>query len=335
MLATSYFKFLPNSSLVGNSFLWARQRPNSLKLAKNGKLNCRYKNFLTCFWFFLRSFSTTEQKKEAVVQDVSRLHAKVVRTARVKMDRTTKRFYKTVSVEVTPTGWVIKLDNYKVLSAQDHVVNVPSQELAFAVAAEWECQHTVIDLYRMPLFHLASTATDITLEDVEHYNKQIMEIFENDDFCVRDSLKTSTLGIEQREHHQAFVDWFERHFKLPLSVGIHNENFHQPQKTRTFLEAAVSQLDDWTLTGLHALTSRLQSFVGALAVWNYEFSVQQVIDAALIEQIISEKKHGFIPGEHDIERALFFNEVTAASLFLHLLPSTPINRQTLELFQKK
>jgi hypothetical protein len=66
---------------------------------------------------------------------------------------------------------------------------------------------------------------------------------------VRDPLNNSTLGTIQQEQHQKFVEWFERHFDLPLTVDVHSNEFHQPQKTRTFLEKSISQLDDWALTG--------------------------------------------------------------------------------------
>jgi hypothetical protein len=31
-------------------------------------------------------------------------------------------------------------------------------------------------------FHLASTATDLTLNDADLFNSQILEVFDNDDF---------------------------------------------------------------------------------------------------------------------------------------------------------
>jgi hypothetical protein len=189
---------------------------------------------------------------------------------------------------------------------------------------------------------------------------------------MRDKYATSILGARQIMLHQPWIDWFRKQYDLPINVSS-GYNFRQPAETVRALEVStlrlklkprsvltfcnknvLNEMDDWTLTGLHALVTHMHSFVGALGLWHRAFSldvraeirtviitihkrislinllIKNGIEAALVEQAVSERRDGFVTGEHDLNRAFSNVELTSDTLFLHTLPSPPLNRETFQ-----
>ena len=75
------------------------------------------------------------------------------------------RFYKSVDVERAPEGvsndlatnceWVIKLDSRTLRTPLRKIVTLPTESLAWAVAAEWESQGKHISAHNMPMVRAA------------------------------------------------------------------------------------------------------------------------------------------------------------------------------------
>jgi chaperone required for assembly of F1-ATPase len=273
--------------------------------------------------------SGPDPESETVIQDVTRNNQKVARIGRIKGDRTTERFFKEVTIIEKPSGWEVLLDQHALLTPQGHRVMIPSLELAQIIAAEWEKQHEIIDLGRMPMTNLATTAADLNTSEAQLFIGHIVEVFECDSFCMRDKYATSILGARQIMLHQPWIDWFRKQYDLPINVSS-GYNFRQPAETVRALENVLNEMDDWTLTGLHALVTHMHSFVGALGLWHRAFSLDNGIEAALVEQAVSERRDGFVTGEHDLNRAFSNVELTSDTLFLHTLPSPPLNRETFQ-----
>ena len=94
-----------------------------------------------------------------------------------------KRFYKQVLTETSDLGWVIKLDSRTVRSPAGALLNLPSSDLAMAVAEEWMAQGETINPASMPLFSLAVTVVDRVMSQQMAIINELASYGGNDLLC--------------------------------------------------------------------------------------------------------------------------------------------------------
>ncbi len=99
-----------------------------------------------------------------------------------------KRFYKQVSTDNNDLGWVIKLDSRTVRSPAGALLNLPSSDLAMAVAKEWMAQGKTIYPASMPLFSLAVTVVDRVMSQQMAIINELASYGGNDLLCYRTRL---------------------------------------------------------------------------------------------------------------------------------------------------
>ncbi|HEU0134406.1 MAG TPA: ATP12 family chaperone protein, partial [Allosphingosinicella sp.] len=96
-----------------------------------------------------------------------------------------KRFYENASVSPEEGGVAILLDGRPVRTPARNLLRVPTEELAEAIASEWNDQGEKIDPQSMPLTGLANAAIDRVEPDPTAFGATLARYGESDLLCYR------------------------------------------------------------------------------------------------------------------------------------------------------
>ena len=161
------------------------------------------------------------------------------------------RFYKRVLTETNDAGWVIKLDSRTVRSPAGALLNLPSSDLAMAVAEEWMAQGETINPATMPLFSLAVTVVDRVMLQQIAIISELVSYGSNDLLCYR--ADDDDLARRQHQQWHPWVEWVGAEFdvNLRIATGI----MPVTQSDASGFAAPLQKLDVWRLGVLHQVVS--------------------------------------------------------------------------------
>ena len=194
-----------------------------------------------------------------------------------------KRFWKEVSVEQADGGWRVLLDGRAIRTQAGAPQIVPTQELAEAMAQEWQRQGEEVDPRDFPLRGLADYAIDQVRTDRAGTINAILPFTQTDTLCYRADPE-EPLYRRQQEIWEPLTKACEVGYGLKLErvSGI----MHKPQSDATlarFREVLEAQ-DDFALAALHTLASLAASIVVALALLDEHADVDTLFAAANAEE---------------------------------------------------
>ena len=226
-----------------------------------------------------------------------------------------RRFYRQVSTATSDSGWVIKLDSRTVRSPAGTLLNLPSFDLAMAVAEEWMAQDETINPASMPLFSLAVTVVDRVTPQQMAIIKELADYGDNDLLCYR--ADDGELAGRQQQQWQPWIDWVMAQFNVKLHVTTGIMPVNQPDASG--LTAPVQKLDVWRLGVLHRAVSLGGSLILGLGFVNGRLDVDQLFTTAFLDELWQNEKWG-----RDFEAEDRQNHIRAeldeAARFLALLP---------------
>lgn len=228
-----------------------------------------------------------------------------------------KRFYKEAAAAPQPGGVAILLDGRPVKTPACAPLAVPTEELAEAIAAEWNGQVEDIEPRAMPLTGLANAAIDRVAPDPGAFAAGLARYAESDLLCYRADAP-QPLVRRQAEAWDPLLAWARRRFEVEFEIveGV----IHRPQPPLTVdrLAAAVATRDPFRLAALAPLVTISGSLLIALALAEGEIPPEQAWSAATLDEAWQ--------AEHWGEDALAVaalearrREFEAAYLFLTLL----------------
>ena len=160
-----------------------------------------------------------------------------------------RKFYQQVAVEGFENGWHVQLDGRTPVTPARNQLSMPTEQLAQALAEEWDRQDTVIDLPRMTLTRLANVALDRTPETREELVEEVVKYAGTDLVCYL-SDGPSELRERQEAHFRPIRDWAGREHGVMLMTTEGVINAPQPQASLEAMHNYASGKDDFTLTGL-------------------------------------------------------------------------------------
>jgi chaperone required for assembly of F1-ATPase len=197
--------------------------------------------------------------------------------------RPMKRFYKTAEAVPSAGGVAILLDGRPVKTPARHPLLVPTEELAEAIAAEWNDQGEEIDPRAMPLTGLANAAIDRVTPDPAAFARTLAQYGESDLLCYR-AEGPQPLVRRQAEQWDRLLDWARRRFDIELHTvcGV----MHRPQPAASIerLAAAVAARDPFRLAGLSPLVTVGGSLVIALAMAEGAIGLEEAWAAATLDE---------------------------------------------------
>lgn len=176
-----------------------------------------------------------------------------------------KRFWKTAEAIATDGGYAIALDGRRVKTPAKADLILPTEQLADAVAAEWNAVGETIDPRRMPLTGLSNAAIDRIAPDKEQFASGIARYGEGDLTCYR-AEGPDALVQWQQEAWDALLEWARRRYDVDFAICTGVMHIDQPADTVRKLTHEVMALEAFRLAGLSQMVTIGGSLVAALAV---------------------------------------------------------------------
>lgn len=176
-----------------------------------------------------------------------------------------KRFYKTAATERLGDGWTVSLDGRTIKTPGRAALLLPTQELAQALADEWDAQKEHIDLLAMHLTRLANVAIDRAGDAREGLADEVARYCETDLICHIAEEPEELIALE--EGHWAPVrEWVGEALGVILVTTEGVRAVPQPDASLEAARAYALSLDDFRLTGLVYACGLYGSALLAMAV---------------------------------------------------------------------
>ena len=176
-----------------------------------------------------------------------------------------KRFYKDVSVGPAEGGFAVLLDGRPVRTPGRHMLVLPTEKLATAIAQEWQAQGGQVIAATMPLLRLANTVVDGVAVNRAGVLDTILRFGENDLICYR-AHQPLELVKRQAEAWDPLLNWVAQKHGANMRVAQGLTHVDQAPETLLALRSALEAESPFTLGALHVIASITGSAVLALAV---------------------------------------------------------------------
>lgn len=202
-----------------------------------------------------------------------------------------KRFYQHAEHAETDGGFAIRLDGRPVKTPAKALLLLPSEELARAVAAEWEAQEKEIDPGAMPLTRIANSAQDAVGPRFAEVADEIARFCGTDALCYR-AEEPETLVARQTELWDPVLTWAEEllgHRFVLVGGLIHQD---QPVELLAAFRKRLDALTPLQLAALHTVTTLAGSAVLALAMAEGRLSADEAWQAAHVEEDFNVERWG-------------------------------------------
>lgn len=194
-----------------------------------------------------------------------------------------KRFYKHAEAAPGAGGVAILLDGRTVKTPGREPLAVPTEELAEAIAAEWNAQGEDIDPRSMPLTGLANAAIDRVAPDPAAFARGLAAYGESDLLCYR-SEGPGELVRRQDETWDPLLLWARRRYDIEIETAVGVMHRAQPPQTVERLARAVAARGPFQLAALSPLVTISGSLVIALALAEGEISLDTAWNSATLDE---------------------------------------------------
>lgn len=213
-----------------------------------------------------------------------------------------KRFYKTVSTEKGEAGFLVKLDGFTLKTPGKITLVLPSEQLAKAVAAEWEAQGENIHPPSMPITRLCNVAVEQTLENRPELIKEVRRYAQTDLLCYR-APQPRLLIERQNEAWDKWIIWAEE-FGVNLQVTQSLKAITPTDDTLNAVEAYAQPFDDIRLTLFVHFVAVFGSVILAMAVMESVLSAGDAFDLSRLDALYQIELWGEDEEAADISAAL-------------------------------
>jgi ATP synthase F1 complex assembly factor 2 len=242
-----------------------------------------------------------------------------------------RRFYKHVNVvkvkdpESEESGlYGVTLDGRNLKTVQMNPLWVPSEQLAWAIANEWDAQDDKdrgLQPATMPLTTLASVAIDQLSIDPTLAQTTVLSFLPTDSTLFYTTDGDRVLLAKQRALLQPIVDFVAKELGVEFATTTAmSYRLQHPENTVRTITALVNSLDPHTLSCLQRTTMECKSLIMGLAYVLYgHLTVEQVRQASRVEEEFQVEIWGVVEGGHDMDRLNNAVNLAAVGLYMGLL----------------
>jgi chaperone required for assembly of F1-ATPase len=231
--------------------------------------------------------------------------------------RNVRRFYGQAAASPEEGGVAVLLDGRPVRTPGRNLLRVPTEELAEAIAEEWNAQGDKVEPQTMPLTGLANAAIDRVAPDPGAFAATLAEYGESDLLCYRADGPVSLVERQERIW-EPLLGWARTRFGVELETTTGVMHRRQPPATVERLGRAVAARGIFPLAGLAPLVTIAGSLVIALALAEGAIGLEAAWQAATLDEAWQAEQWG----EDALAAAALANrrrEFEAAYRFLTLL----------------
>jgi chaperone required for assembly of F1-ATPase len=214
---------------------------------------------------------------------VSDTEGPMQRAQRLMRPELPKRFYKSADAAKQEGGYGILLDGRPVRTPAKNVVTVPAEQLALALAEEWNAQAETIDPEKMPLTRLVNSAIDGVSREKGAVRAEIVKYAASDLLCYRAG-GPDRLVERQRALWDPVLDWMDQRFNARFKLAEGIVFVEQPAASLEAVAVALDQLDIFRLSAASVVTTLTGSALLALALLEKRLSVAEAWAAAHVDE---------------------------------------------------
>lgn len=232
----------------------------------------------------------------------------------------TKKYYKSVSCEETPSGTTLCLDGKPARTPAGNSFVMHSTALARAVAEEWRSQGEIVRKEVMLLTQVACVAIDFAGQQREAVIADMLPYGGTDLICYRAG-HIPQLAYSQAQLLDPIVAWAGERFGIALRMTEGIMPVEQPEDGKAKLAALLSAYDDWKLAAVAAVVKPLGSVILALALVEGRISAEEAFHLSHLEENFETGQWG---GDEEKERRMqkLREEITAIEKYLRLLSAS-------------
>ncbi len=194
-----------------------------------------------------------------------------------------QRFYKQVEVVKSPNGFTVELDGQSIKTPAKNLLEVESEVLAAAIAADWQFQGEFIDLETMYTSKVANTAIDRIAPNPDEVIAEITDYAGSDLLCYR-AVEPASLVECQNDNWDPVLKWLDttHQCRLVCIGGV----MHQPQTVEAIekLAANLRARSAIMLAAMHNMTTLTGSAVLAFAVADGHLNGQKAWVCAHVDE---------------------------------------------------
>jgi chaperone required for assembly of F1-ATPase len=194
-----------------------------------------------------------------------------------------KRFYKEAAIVPGQAGVAIALDARPVKTPARAPLILPTEELAEAIAEEWNKQGDEIDPRAMPLTGLANAAIDRVAPDPAAFADGLSAYGQTDLVCYRAD-SPQPLVERQAAYWDPLIDWARRRYGVDFNLAVGVMHRPQPPETVKRLALEMRARDPFRLAAMSPLVTISGSLVIALALAEGELRLGDAWAASTLDE---------------------------------------------------
>jgi len=202
-----------------------------------------------------------------------------------------KRVYTSVAVVNEAGGFGISLDSWPLHTPGRTKLETSSENLADAIAKEWDDQVEYIDPASMPLTKLLNTALDRISPNMEAVVADLLSYLDTDLLCYRAD-GPAELVERQNSVWQPVLDWLADTHSVNLSVGAGLMPLSHPEESHGQAKKVLSALNTIELTAVQAVAGLTSSFSLGVALVKGKVSGAEVAATATLDEAWQMEKWG-------------------------------------------
>lgn len=194
-----------------------------------------------------------------------------------------KRFYEDAGYRSAETGFAIILDGRSVRTPGRQLIEVPTRELASALADEWDAQAVHIDPTTMPLTRIVNSALDGVAPRMNEVAADIARYAGSDLLSYR-AISPAELVAKQAEAWDPLLGWARDAHRIDLQTTSGVMPIEQSADALEAARRAVGARGPLRLAALHVMTTLSGSLVLALAHAEHHLPLEDAWAAAHVDE---------------------------------------------------
>ncbi|XP_068621222.1 ATP synthase mitochondrial F1 complex assembly factor 2 [Battus philenor] len=230
---------------------------------------------------------------------------------------THKRFYRRTDIVQSENYWEVTLDHRRLKTPNGNVLKVGTEQLARAIAAEWDAQNETIAQPTMHLTALCNTALDnpgkLTSHDIAIY---LLDYLSTDTLLFY-SEEEKDLRKLQENKWRPVLDWFQKRFGITQEISFGLEPPPVSNETRAKLARHFLSYEFAALNAIYFGAEALKSPILMLACVDQYLEPKEAVMLARLEEEYQLVRWGRVPWAHELNQAELTSRVAAALLVIH------------------
>jgi len=202
-----------------------------------------------------------------------------------------KRFWKDVSLRANDGAHGIALDDRILKTPKRADLQLPTVEMAQAVAQEWRDVADTIDPAGMPMTGFANAAIDRVGAERAAFIAGVAAFGESDFFCYRAD-SPEELCARQDAAWGKWTRWAEQRYEIQLAIIEGIIHRAQPAQTLARMQLAVEQFTDFQLAAASKLTHLSGSLIAVLALAEGAARPDDIWPDLMIDELWQEEQWG-------------------------------------------